>query len=234
VKKTYLVLGAAGSIGKAVARRLCGDGHHVFASVRNGQRRAMGELADMGAKVEVIDDVSDPAALSKLGGAYALTEPVYFDGIVYAVGHCPPGGFPEAIQHPLAKLPLEDYLREINMHQVGALNTFQWMWSLVAPGGCFVFISSAVTRLKGAFPPFLQAHYHASVISALDWLIEGMRHDPVMAGMGIKIHRLAPIAVNTPFHTGGPRPPKLLEVEDVVREVLAALASEETVDKEIA
>jgi len=94
--------------------------------------------------------------------------------------------------------------------------------------------SSAVTRLKGAFPPFLQAHYHASVISALDWLIEGMRHDPVMAGMGIKIHRLAPIAVNTPFHTGGPRPPKLLEVEDVVREVLAALASEETVDKEIA
>jgi NADP-dependent 3-hydroxy acid dehydrogenase YdfG len=156
-----------------------------------------------------------------------------FDGIVYAVGHCPASGFAEASNQPLSQLPLETYQREINMHQVGVLNTFQCFTPVLKDGGCFVFLSSAITRLKGQFPPFLQAHYHASVVGAQDWLIDGMRHDPIVIDRRILIHRLAPAAVATSFHDCEPKPPRLVPVEDVVTEVVGALKSDSLVDKEI-
>ncbi|MGB9608792.1 MAG: SDR family NAD(P)-dependent oxidoreductase, partial [Minisyncoccia bacterium] len=156
------------------------------------------------------------------------------DGIIYAVGHCPPNGFQDAIKHPLSQLSLDKYRSEINMHQVGVLNVFQCMTPKLKDGGCFVFISSAITRLKGQFPPFLQAHYHASVISAEDWLIEGMRNDPLIIKRKIKVHRVAPAAVDTPFYQGyqGPKP-KLIPIERVAKEIVHALQSEEIVDKQI-
>lgn len=155
------------------------------------------------------------------------------DGIIYAVGHCPPGGFSEAIKYSLSQLPLETYQNEIGMHQVGVLNVFQCLLPNLKDGGCFVFLSSAITRLKDKFPPAMHAHYHASVIAAEDWLIEGMRHDPVVAERQIKIHRLAPAAVDTPFHHGGPQPPKLIPVGLVAEEVVRALGSDKHVDKEL-
>lgn len=119
------------------------------------------------------------------------------------------------------------------MHQIGALNTFQYMLDRVSDEGCFVFMSSAITRLKDQFPPFLQAHYHASVIGALDFLVDGMRQDPAVIERRIKIHRIAPAAVDTPFHATGPKPPKLIPVGEVVEEIIKALQSEEVVDKQI-
>jgi NAD(P)-dependent dehydrogenase (short-subunit alcohol dehydrogenase family) len=229
---TYLILGAAGSIGQEVVRQLVAAGQNVIGVVRDHHRAIVSrQVAAYGARVDVIDDVADRSALKSyseyLAGICRL------DGVVYAVGHCPPCGFGAAIRRPLSELALGDYLREINMHQVGVLNTFQCMLENLRLGGSFVFLSSAITRLKGQFPPAMQAHYHASVISAEDWLIDGMRHDPSVIKEKIKVHRLAPMAVDTSFHKGRPLPSPSLSRGKVAAEVLAALASDVVVDKQL-
>lgn len=226
--KNYLVFGANGSIGKEIVSQLNVHGNLVIASTRGKNE----ELLEKGVLVDVIEDVSNRETLETYSRHLSA---LYnnFDGIVYSVGHCPPNGFPDAIRYPLSQLPLQKYMDEVNMHQIGVLNVFQCTIKNLKDGGSFVFISSAITRLKGQFPAFLQAHHHASVISAEDWLIDGMRHDPTVTNRKIKIHRIAPAAVSTSFHESGPKPPKLIPVETVVHEVLDALESETVVDKQL-
>src|SRR3989344_9300311 len=158
MQKTYLVFGAAGSIGGGVVRHLLAAGHQVIASVREHHQEETKELMASGAIVHDTNDVADERQLYGLRLLFFATA---LDGIVCAVGHCPPNGFPEAIKYPLSQLPLGKYQSEINMHQVGVLNIFQCMLPTLVDGGCFLFISSAITRLKGQFPLFLQAHYPA-------------------------------------------------------------------------
>jgi NAD(P)-dependent dehydrogenase (short-subunit alcohol dehydrogenase family) len=228
----YLVFGAAGSIGGVLVRQLLSAGHEVIASVRERHVRVEEELSEAGAQVAAVDDVSDLDQVKAFAARFAGERA--FDGIVYAVGHCPPKGFPEAIKHPLSQLPLAEYLHEINMHQIGPLVVFQQMAGCVADGGCFVFMSSAITRLKGKpFPSFLHAHHHAGVIGAGDWLVDGMREDPMVAKRGIKIHRIAPAAVNTPFHDIEPRVPKMVPIATVAERIVFALGSPVVVDEQL-
>ena len=231
MQKTYLVFGAAGSIGSRIVNELVSSGHRVIASVRSKHESTALNLLSDRVWIQYDDDVADREKLDR----YTLFKKLFdhIDGVIYAIGHCPPGGFPDAIKYPLSQLPLSEYRREIDMHQVGVLNVFQRCAPKIEIGGCFVFISSAITRLRGNFPPFLQAYHHASVIDAEDWLIDGMRHDPLVVERKIKIHRLAPAAVDTPFHQAGPRPPKLISIDTVVAEVVSAIESNEYIDKQI-
>jgi NAD(P)-dependent dehydrogenase (short-subunit alcohol dehydrogenase family) len=159
---------------------------------------------------------------------------VLFDSVIYAVGHCPSGGFGEASRVPLSEISLETYEREISMHQRGPLLVFQKFLGLVRPGGSFVFLSSAVTRDNGVgIPPSLHIQYHASVIAGLDWLVAGMRRDPAVLKRGILVHRIAPGAVDTPFHRGhdGPKPPKVIPAMTVATKVVLTIGSSTVVDE---
>lgn len=226
--KTYLVFGAAGSVGQEVVRQLLAAGDRVIACVRRLPEDARDEPNLIHHPVE---DVGNPWSVNWYA-RYLKKDFGDLDGVVYAVGHCPPGGSLDAVSRPLSQISPKRYLDEINMHQVGALKVFQGMLGGVKDGGCFVFLSSAITRFD-TFPSAIQAHYHASVIAAQDWLVRGMRHDPNVISRNIKIHRIAPSAVDTPFHHGGPQPPKLLPVTFVAEEVFRALESEEVVDKQL-
>lgn len=221
----------AGHIGVQLINRLSEEGQEIFVGTRSIERSMQKDmhLHEKIRKMEAVD-VGYEVKIAR----FVLNLPAV-DAVIYCVGHCPAGGFVEAaIKHPLSTLPLEQYQREIAIHQIGVLNVFQQMLPKMRDGGCFVFLSSAITRLKGNFPPFLNAHHHASVISAEDWLIEGMRHDPEVKRRNIKIHRIAPAAVDTPFHHGeGQKPPAMISVEAVVTEIIAATQSGLDVDKEI-
>jgi NAD(P)-dependent dehydrogenase (short-subunit alcohol dehydrogenase family) len=227
--KTCLIFGAGGSIGREVAQTLFKSGNRVIASVRRPLKQP--DPSRAGVIYEVLEDVADRNSMEALADRLVSEHPL--DAVIYAVGHCPPDGFRDAISRPLSELPLKTYMDEVGMHQVGALNAFQCLSGMVVEGGCFVFLSSAITRLRGKFPPFLQAYHYASVIAAEDWLIEGMRHDPMTAKRRIKVHRLAPIAVDTHFHRSGPKPPRLLPIGAVVEEILHALESPVDIDKQI-
>lgn len=233
--KTYLVVGAGGTIGMEVVRRLRAEKNVVIATVRYSQDvTPMSMLQDMGAVVHLLDDVSNRTEVEGCMSKIALHGPL--DGIIYAVGHCPPQGFAEAVRYTLSMLPLETMSKEVDMYQMGPLNVFQVFLKHLRSDGCFLFISSAITRLADEkWPPFLQAHYHAAAMSAYDWLIRGMRFDERVQARAIKVHRLAPAAVDTPFHDcdGFPKPPVLIPVETVVGEVVKALQSDTVVDREV-
>ena len=231
MKKTYLVFGAAGSIGQEIVNALTANGENPVALISIGHHKARAKFKSSGVCLYTLDDVSEPSEVKDC--SLNIQNTCKIQGVIYAVGHCPPNGFPEEIKYPLSQLPLERYQKEIGMHQVGVLNVFQSFVDKIEAGGCFVFISSAITRLRGKFPPFLQAYHHASVIDAEDWLVDGMRHDPIVAERKLKIHRLAPAAVDTPFHQSGPRPPKLLPISTIVDEVVSALESDTEIDKQV-
>jgi NAD(P)-dependent dehydrogenase (short-subunit alcohol dehydrogenase family) len=226
--KKILIFGAAGQIGQAAIRQLLADGcYEVLASVRGHQEESFRKNFPLIKNVIVLDDVSNPEMF--LVNSKNISE---IDGVVYTVGHCPPNGFADAIRHPLSQLPFEEFKRQINMHQVGVLNCFQYCLPKMKSSGCFVFITSAITRLKGKMPPFLQAYHYASAMSACEWLIDGMRNDPAVISRNILVHRLAPGAVDTPFHHTGPKS-RLVSLDEVSREIVRALNSKKCVDKYI-
>ena len=225
--KNYLVIGAAGSIGQEVVRTLTADGHYVVAAVRHSTPEKIElKLKNLGAMIYVLNDVSHRPDVEECLMHFIGTR---FDGIIYCVGHCPPGGFSEATTHPLLELPVNDLMKEFDMYQLGPLHIFQVMHRLVKDDGCFLFISSAITRLGNKWPSFLHAQYHAGMISALDFLVYGMRAALASQNRHISVHRVVPGAVDTPFHHGGP-PIKLLPISRVVGAVLKALSSETSMD----
>ena len=221
----YLIFGAEGHIGRAITAKLHDEGHYVIVCPRGINPTLRGNMMD------AVWDVSDRNEMARYAEIYKKRN--HLDGIIYAVGHCPPNGFVDATKFPLSKLPLAIYEKEIEMHQLGVLNVFQLMLSHVEVGGCFLFLLSAITRMKGKFPPNIHADYHASVIAAEDWLIDGMRHDPAVQKRNIKIHRLAPAAVDTPFHHGGLKLPRFIPISDVANEAVLALESTKHIDKQI-
>lgn len=230
MKKKVIVFGAGGSIGNKIVCDLLNKGNNVIASSRE-----YGDVllnCDEISKNIQIFPVKDVAKEFSLSG----TDDVDFSGldsVVYTVGHCPPDGFADEIKTPLSEVSIGKFRNEINMHQIGVLNVFQTMLPHLVDGGSFTFISSAITRVP-EFPPFMHPYHHVSVIAAEDELIKGMRHDPVVKERNIKIHRIAPGAVDTPFHSTGPKPPSgYVSIEEVAKAVVEAIAGDEEVDRQI-
>jgi NAD(P)-dependent dehydrogenase (short-subunit alcohol dehydrogenase family) len=224
--KKVLVIGAAGSIGRELSSELDKTGYHVIPTVREYNEQTAQYFVT---PPYVLKDVTNRAHVKRLANTVGKV-----DGVIYLVGHCPPEGFSEAIKYPLSELPENTLMNEVAMHMVGPFNVFQCLLDNLNHGGCFIFITSAITRLKGHFPPFLQAYHHAAVISAEDWLVEGMRNDPAVKRGEIMVHRIAPGAVDTSFHHGSKiQPPTMLPTERVVQEIRSALESNTEVDKEL-
>lgn len=228
MKKRYVVFGGSGSIGSSVTNRLLETESIVHATSFSTPLSEI--LPRDGLRVSRVD-VTNRDDVRILGNKEIRRGCI--DGVVYAVGHCPPSGATTALMTPLSRLHHEAYAQDVGRHQLGVLNVFQTMLRVVRNGGAFVFISSAVTRFKGTeVPGRLQFHAHAGVIAAEDWLVDAMRRDPIVIERGIKIHRIAPAAVDTPFHSGcGLKSLRLIAVVSVVAKVLEALSADAVVDE---
>ena len=233
-KKKVLVLGARGSVGRQTVAWLAKAGHKVIAAARfnrEGEPQVGEELLQLGAELVVpLAEVSDPMEMSELA-AY-VSEAGGVDAVVYAVGHCPAGGFKPAVSRPLSKFPLEELERECAMHILGPKVALDAFLDCMTRGGCFIFISSAITRMRGKLPVGAHAEYHGASISAMNWLIDGMRKDPEVREWGVKIHRLAPGALDTPFHDKNGPGPALLPVGFLVDAIRACLEATDNVDEQ--
>ncbi len=215
-----VVLGAAGHIGSAVARRLHGDGHTVTSLVKNHDQipRVNGRGCAVGI-FNVVTRLWDPCA-----GESSL-----IDALIYCVGHCPLGGFKTAVNNRL--WDTRDLGRELDLHAFGVLNSYQQFLEDMQPSGHMIFMSSAATRLLGIpyekRPP-IQIYGHLAAIAAGDALIEGMRMDPATIARGLKIHRVMPPAISdSPFHQveGGCKLPVTVTTKQVVEAIVGLLSA---------
>jgi len=213
-----LVFGAAGHIGKHVCVKLAEAGTEVVALVKSSTQLITFEQHILVSYYDVTTRQRgiDPVTTSPVGA------------IIYCVGHCPKGGFLSAISLPLSQFPADELAMELAMHVAGPLNVFQEFLPVMNDGGCFLFMSSAATRLlsvpREARPP-IQIYHHLAAIAAEDALIEGMRMDPEVKRRGIKVHRIMPPAIrDSPFHevSNGPKLPVTVTTAQVVDAIVSS------------
>ena len=233
--KRILVVGGSGSIGGAVVEGLPERGARVFASARTevGAERLILRYSGVSDVTVLRIHVLQPS--SQWGLDWTAFIQNNLDGIVYAVGDCPPRGFDNAIKHPLNALSGEDIKYDLELHCVGFQNLMREALPVLGPSASVVAVSSAITRLTDKdCPSWLYAGHYAAATAAKDELVRWWRRDPKIQKKGVKIHRIAFGAVDTPFHKGSiHKPPALIPLKMAAGEIIAALESDVIVDKTV-
>lgn len=237
--KLAIVIGGSGAIGSEIVRALLEKGCHVAAISRGAtglellRKRCTHapHLSTFVADVRCPSDLKEVLTrlLRRMGQQCRLR------ALIYAVNRSLPEGFMEEISTPLSGDIGLKWHEAIAVHVTGFLECCRVFLPPIENGGHVVALSSAITRLTDeTCPPWLYAGHYAAAKAALDELIRWLRRDPLVHEKKILVHRIAPAAVDTPFHHGTPperRPPALLPIKTVVDEVIAALGGTTAVDK---
>ncbi|MBD8064346.1 SDR family oxidoreductase [Devosia sp. PTR5] len=177
---TFLIIGATGGIGRALARRLRTTGHDLHLLARDATRLA--ELAEeIGASQEVVD-VTDSASLT----AAITAAPTPLAGLAYCVG--------TITLRPLAKLTLEDFRADFLINAAAAAISVQAaLPALRATGdGASVVLFSSVAVSQGFTG-------HASIAMAKG-AVEGLtRSLAAELAPVIRVNAVAPSLTRTPL-----------------------------------
>ncbi len=237
--KKIAVFGASGNLGRPITYGLLDKGAVVCAFARRlsglVQLRADNVAAEPDNLLLFDESVLNLHALARR--QHSLPSLSGLDGYVYCVGQCPPQGFDREVSRPLTQLLPKALEWEIDRHAVGLVQAHSYLVAheLLRRGGRVVVIGSAITRLEeSTCPPWLNSWHYLAANAAKEALVRGLRHNPATRHWELRIHYLAFGAVNTPFHHGCEhKPPAMLEVDEVVEEVLAALCSEEILHKQV-
>lgn len=111
-----LLIGATGTIGRAIARAL--DGHEIIAASRHGEQRV---------------DITDPASLRAL-----FTRVGQVDAIISAAGG--------AAWKPLAELTDDDFTRSVGDKLLGQVNVVRLGFATVRDGGSITVTSGVLAQ----------------------------------------------------------------------------------------
>jgi NAD(P)-dependent dehydrogenase (short-subunit alcohol dehydrogenase family) len=237
-KGEVLVVGGSGSMGWPICRALIADGYQVISLTRGIHPRPEEYALHLNGTTQKVPLREISCNVTSINSDHLLNDiwiklsrPL--SAIVYAVGDCPPGKFDSAVKLPLCDIDDGILSHELNIHVIGLLNVVRKLHTCLQPSGHVVVISSAITRLTDATcPPWLHAGHYAAAKAAQDELVRWFRRDPCIKDRNILVHRLAPAAVDTPFHQGCEhQPPAMLSVDDVAQRVLDALQSTAVIDE---
>ena len=240
-KGEVLVVGGSGSIGWPICRALMAEGYPVISMTRGLHPRpeeyalhlngtaAPVRLQEINCNVIGVN--CDPALdrIRRQHSQYCTR----LSAIIYAVGDCPPGSFDNEVAVPLCDLEDGILCHALTLHVSGLLNVMRNLHTCLRPSGHVVVISSAITRLTDATcPAWLHAGHYAAAKAAQDELVRWLRRDPRIKDRHIMVHRLAPAAVDTPFHRGCQhQPPVALSVDDVASRVIDCLEGTKIIDE---
>ncbi|HBE90024.1 MAG: hypothetical protein A3E37_00140 [Candidatus Andersenbacteria bacterium RIFCSPHIGHO2_12_FULL_46_9] len=236
-KGQVLVVGGSGSIGWPICRALLAEGYRVISMTRGIHPRPEEYAFHLTGTYEkaMLREINCNVVFSNVLDGVALHSQTreQLSAIVYAVGHCPPGGFDNEVSIPLCYLDGQVLTDELNRQVIGLLHVMGSLYSRIQPSGHVVVISSAITRLTDeTCPPWLHAGHYATAKAAQCELVRWFRRDPNIKDRNILVHRLAPAAVDTSFHQGCQhQPPAMLSVDDVAQRVLDALQSTAVIDE---
>jgi NAD(P)-dependent dehydrogenase (short-subunit alcohol dehydrogenase family) len=151
------------------------------------------------------------------------------DFLVYSAG------FEPDMDVPLAAYPLISWLKTLDTYLTGFFLCFQEGLKLMGGGGHIAVISSAVTRFTAdALPPKIYAGHYAAAKAAVDELVKWGRREA--HEREILLSRLAPGAIDTPFHRNAPihrRPSAFLPAQAVGERIAEALISGTEIDLDL-
>src|SRR5579859_1350860 len=220
-RKIAVIVGGTGQVGSVCAATLAQNGFRVFSLSRHPS-------VDSGPEVEWHScDVLDSEAFRSLLNEIAVASGT-FDALVYT-----PALNPD-VDIPLAEYSLERWHANWNVYVTGFLVAFQESLKLMRGGGHVVALGSAVTRFTwDHLPPFFAGHY-AVTKAALNELIKWSKREA--HANGILLSRIAPGALDVPFHRNAPdhrRPKKVIPVPQVVEQIVVALLNSTELDLEI-
>ncbi|MBI5003616.1 NAD(P)-dependent oxidoreductase [Candidatus Kaiserbacteria bacterium] len=247
--KTYLVFGAAGTVGKAVVRALLGPGHRVFAIVHtDAQAHEWPEE----------DDLLASAILVKAGDTADLdwwdAHPSFFgpycgkiDAVIYAVEHVlgDDGNESRRWEVPSTGMIVSSFGYNGARDKIskGMYNMSRSAGPLLKDGGSMVFISPAITGMAEQGSPCSQeqTHGYAHMITHQKYMVDSerkalIRGDPDTLAYIVpnaKMHSIVPAFRIKSHQRQEFELPKKIPTEAVAQATLEVLASNEHTDKVI-
>lgn len=182
--KGEMVVGGAGAIGSAIARRLAAEGATVVVADLDlaAARSVAAEVGGSALEIDVTDEGSVRAALAQ--GAASLGA---LDGVVSCAGYLP-AAF-------VVDTSLEDWSRSLSVNATGSFLVVKHSAPLLreAGGGAIVLLSST-SALGGAPGEAAYAAAKGAVISLTK--VAAVE----LASAGIRVNSLCPGWVDTPFN----------------------------------
>lgn len=199
--KVALIWGAAGGIGRALARKLRDDGWQVIGVSRQGD-----DLAGV-ADVAFAADVADPFAVQRVALA-AVQEAGEAQLFIYAAG--------DIAAEPAARMTPAAFRRIIDANLLGAYNAVHHSLPLLAADAPLVFLGAVSERMR---LPGLSAY--AAAKAGLEAFAEALRKEERKRQVIV----VRPGAVNTGFWRKVPfkMPGSALSPDALADKVLAAI-----------
>jgi NAD(P)-dependent dehydrogenase (short-subunit alcohol dehydrogenase family) len=168
-QRTFLITGASHGIGRAIAARLAGAGHHVVGLARQAEARDFpGSLVS----VDLADRAATAAALAALTAQYA------FDGLVNNVGLVRP--------QRLGQIDLDDMAAVFNLNLHPAVQAAQALLPGMLERRWGRIVNVASLTVLGAVERTAYAAAKAALVSfSRSWALE-------LARTGITVNAVAP------------------------------------------
>jgi len=214
--KHYLVVGATGGLGSAIARQLASAGVRLTLSGRDADRlSALAEELGDAVAATVAADLTNPAGLTQLAG---VGDEASVDGLVLAAGVVAFG--------PLTELDDDDLDQLFLVNILGPIRVLRAVVPQLASGSTVVNLSAVVAES----PTAGMAAYSATkaAVTALDRALT-----LELRRAGVRILDVRPPHTETglagrPIAGEAPRLPVGKHPEDVARRIVGAIIDDET------
>lgn len=225
-RKLAIVIGASGEIGSALSMALTSDGCRVVGVARRlpGLQRVSDIIGDSFYcySADFTKEADVMGCFRSIIGKHGRP-----DFVIHTAAITPD---PDT---PLAELSLAGWQRTFDTYVTGLFLCVRESLRSLEAGAHILAVSSAVTRIPGdQLPPGFHVGHYAAAKSAVDELCKWARREA--HERGILLSRLAPGAVDTPFHRNAPphrRPAAMLSLSTVAEKVTSALRDKRELDE---
>lgn len=181
-QKTALVTGASSGMGKAIAKRLIGDGYQVYAAARNVER--MADLVRLGARPMRMDVSRDAEIVA--GVETILAEAGGVDVLVNNAGF--------GLYGPVEEITMDEARYQFEVNLFGAARLTQLLLPAMRARGAGTIVN--ITSMGGKIYTVLGAWYHATK-HALEGWSDSLRLE--LEPFGIRVVIVEPGLIETGF-----------------------------------
>ncbi len=225
-KKTAVVVGGSGQIGRVIVDYFLSAGCQV-AIVSRGKTEGIFQSTHAEHARFFCADIGDERQVHEVF-ASILDAFDHIDFFIYAAG------IEADMDVPISSYSLHSWQQTFRVYVTGLFLCIREALQHLGIGGHFIVLSSAVTRFhEGSLPPLYIGHY-ASAKAAVNELCKWVKRE--FHERGMLLSRIAPAAVDVPFHRNAPqyrKPAAMIPLDILVSTIVDAALREVEVDEEI-